>query len=90
MKTKMNILTLVTALVGLLAFSAGALAAQGPGAGNGGGGGGGDAEIPDYGDLIKLYRDVDGVPIASPLLVDEFVDPETGEETNWHAQLIAW
>jgi hypothetical protein len=79
MKTKMNILTLVTALVGLLAFSAGALAAQGPGAGNGGGGGGGDAEIPDYGDLIKLYRDVDGVPIPSPLLVEEFEDPETGE-----------
>ena len=45
MKTRMNIFTLVTALVGLLAFSAGALAAQGPGAGNGGG----DKRCSDFG-----------------------------------------
>jgi len=38
---------------------------------------GGDDEVPDYGDLIIILRDVDGVPIPSdPVLVP---DPETGE-----------
>ena len=75
MRTRTFTFTLVAALVALLTFS-GSGFAKGPG---GGGGGSGDAEIPDYGDLIKLYRDVDGVPIPSPLLVGEFEDPETGE-----------
>ena len=43
----------------------------------GGGGGGGGGDIPDYGDLIILYRDVDGVPIPSPAVL--VTDPETGE-----------
>ena len=37
-----------------------------------GGGGGG---TPDYGDLIVLYRDANGVPILSP--VTTVIDPET-------------
>ncbi len=38
----------------------------------GGGGGGGDIETPDYGDLILLYRDADGVPY---LTADSCVQP---------------
>lgn len=68
-------------MAAVLIFSGEALAERPPGAGNGGGGGGngsGDdvAEIIDYGDLIILYRDVDGVPIPSPEVKVE--DPETG------------
>jgi hypothetical protein len=78
MRTRMNIFTLVTALAGLLAFSAVALAAPPEGKGKGGGGGGGDeVVIPDYGDLIMLYRDDYGVPIPSD--VTQVIDPETGE-----------
>lgn len=44
----------------------------GPPPGKGGGG-----ETPDYGDLIILYRGVNGVPIPSPEV--EVPDPETGE-----------
>jgi len=49
---------IVTAMVALLTFSSSALAAKPPDAGNGGGGN----EPPDFGDLIILYRDVNGVP----------------------------
>jgi len=81
MKTRMNIFTLVTALAGLLAFSAVALAAPPDGKGNGGGSGGsGDVVTPDYGDLIKLYRDDFGVPIPSP--VTPVIDPETQLEVD--------
>ena len=79
MKTQTHLFTVVLALAGLLAFSAGALAARPPGAGNGGGnggGGGGDMAPPDYGDLIILYRDADGVPIPSDEV--QVPDPETG------------
>jgi hypothetical protein len=55
MKRKFYVLTVMAAL---LVFGGGALAAKPPGAGNGGGGG----EVPDYGDLIILHRDVYGVP----------------------------
>ena len=44
----------------------------GPPPGKGGGGG----EVPDYGDLIVLYRDEYGVPIPSPAVL--VTDPETG------------
>jgi hypothetical protein len=72
---------LITVMAALLLFGGDALAERPPGAGNGGGGGGsgsGDdvAETTDYGDLIILYRDVDGVPIPSPVVPVE--DPETG------------
>ena len=45
-----------------------------PGRPDDGGGGGGAA--PDYGDLIILYRDDNGVPIPSPAV--QVPDPETG------------
>ncbi|MGK2905595.1 MAG: hypothetical protein ACSLFH_04530 [Desulfuromonadales bacterium] len=78
----------ITLLAALLVFS-GDVLAKGPGSGGGsggsgggsgsgdGGGGGGGDEVatPDYGDLIKLYRDECGVPITSP--VTQVVDPET-------------
>jgi len=63
-------------LIGSIGFIGGANAAKGgiPGPPDDGGGGGG--EIPDFGDLIILHRDDDGVPIPSdPVLVQ---DPETG------------
>ena len=87
MKTKMNFLTLVTFLVALFAFSAVGLAAPPPGAGNGGGGGGGGGgnAPPDYGDLIIILRDLDGVPIPSDATLVE--DPETGE---WVAGGLCW
>ena len=62
MKTRMLVFALATALMGLIAFSAGALAAKPPGAGNGGDG---TADPPDLGDLIILYRDEYGVPILT-------------------------
>jgi len=65
-------------LAGLLVFSGNVLAERPPGAGGGGGGGGGGAIVmPDYGDLIKLYRDEWGVPY--PSLETLAPDPETGE-----------
>ena len=72
---------LITVMAALLLFGGDALAERPPGAGNGGGGGGsgsGDdvSETTDYGDLIILYRDEDGVPIPSD--VEPVVDPETG------------
>jgi len=53
--------------------SANAAAGGIPGPPDDGGGGGG---APDFGDLIILYRDIDGVPIPSPEVQVE--DPETG------------
>ena len=78
----MKIQSLVlTVMAALLIFSGDALAERPPGAGNGGGGGGsgsGDdaGSPPDYGDLIILFRDYNGVPIPSPEVQVE--DPETG------------
>jgi hypothetical protein len=63
MKARMFVFTLATALTGLIAFSVGALAARPSDTGNGGGSGN---EPPDYGDLIILYRDQDGVPYLTP------------------------
>jgi hypothetical protein len=62
----MKIQSLVlTVMAALLIFSGDVLAA--PGGGNGGGGDGGDdaGTPPDYGELIILYRDIDGVPYPS-------------------------
>jgi hypothetical protein len=74
MKTQRRIFTVAVALAGLLAFSAGALAAKPPGAGNGGGSGGGSggSAPPDFGDLVILYRNADGVPY---LTADSCVQP---------------
>jgi hypothetical protein len=57
MKTRFIVFKTVTALICLLAFSAGVLAAAPPDAGGGG------TEPPDFGDLVILYRDANGVPI---------------------------
>ena len=69
MKTRTFTFTVVTALVALLTFSGSGFAARKtcddgsfpPCADTGSG-----MEPPDYGDLIILYRDIDGVPIPSP------------------------
>ncbi len=59
---KMRVL-FFTIMAALLVFTGSGLAAKPPDAGNGGGGsGGGEPQPPDLGDLIKLYRDADGVP----------------------------
>lgn len=50
-------------LAGLCALTGNALAAQGSGSGGSGGGGAGTGEI--FGDLYKLLRDVNGVPILT-------------------------
>jgi len=55
----------IAVLAAFLFFSGSALAERPPGAGNGGGGGD-EVTTPDLGDLIILYRDVDGVPILTP------------------------
>jgi hypothetical protein len=66
--------TLAAALTGLLAYSGIGLAAPGgiPGPPDDGGG-----AAPDFGDLIILLRDANGVPIPSDATLVE--DPETGE-----------
>ena len=69
MKTRTFTFTAVAALAALLIFSGSGLAARKtcddgsfpPCADTGSG-----MEPPDYGDLIILYRDIDGVPIPSP------------------------
>lgn len=72
---------LLLSLLGVLAAGAiglsGTAVAQGQGGGGGnGGGGGGTPSPPDYGDLIILLRNDNGVPIPSaPVQVP---DPETG------------
>jgi len=80
MKTNVWKLATIFSAVLCLTFSGAALSsAKGPGSGGGGGGGGG-GEIPDYGDLIILYRDANGVPIPSPAV--SVTDPETGETVD--------
>ena len=78
MKKQALLFALVMILGSVLTFSTGALAPDLAAAkgGNGGGGGGGGG-TQDYGDLIILYRDLNGVPIPSPETPVE--DPETGE-----------
>jgi hypothetical protein len=44
------------------------------------GGGGGGGGTPDYGDLVVLYRDANGVPILSESQL--VTDPETGLEVS--------
>jgi hypothetical protein len=66
--------TLASALVAMLACSGSVLAAKGqPGPPDNGGGG---MEPPDYGDLIMLYRDAWGVPIATPAAFCDSFDSE--------------
>ena len=79
---------LLLTLLGVLAAGAiglnGTAVAQGQGGGPGGVPGGGravgppsgGAETPDYGDLIILLRDANGVPIPSPPVI--VPDPESG------------
>jgi len=79
MKTRTFTFTAVAALAALLVFSGSGLAARKtcddgsfpPCADTGSG-----MEPPDYGDLIILYRDINGVPIPSDSVMVE--DPETG------------
>jgi hypothetical protein len=77
MKTKS---LLVMMMAGFLLFSGNVLAERPPGVGGGGGGGGGDVETPDLGDLLILYRNVDGVPYLTedscwqPLPTEDCVD----------------
>ncbi len=71
--TKQKIaLTFASAIVGVLALSAGAIAERPPGVG----GGGGSKAPPDYGDLFVLYRDPSGIPI---LTADHCVQPLAAE-----------
>ncbi len=82
MKKQAVLFAFVMILGSVVAFSTGALAPDplaaapggvpGPPDGKGPGGG-----TPDYGDLIILYRDADGVPIPSAAV--QVPDPETGE-----------
>lgn len=75
---KQGICYVLTAiLVGLFAFSSGAMAERPPGVG-GGNGGGHDSgnEPPDYGDLFILYRDEWGVPL---LTADDCQQPLAAE-----------
>lgn len=75
---KQGICYVLTAiLVGLFAFSSGAMAERPPGVG-GGNGGGHDSgnEPPDYGDLFILYRDEYGVPL---LTADDCQQPLAAE-----------
>lgn len=62
----------------LLVFGGSTLAAMPDWAGTGGGKGGGESpgevETPDFGDLVKLYRDAWGVPILTSLT--QVVDPD--------------
>jgi len=87
MKTKL-LLTLLGALAAGAIGLSGTAVAQGQGGGGGGpggGGGGDDAVEPDYGDLIILYRDANGVPIPSPSV--PVPDPESG---NWIDGGLCW
>jgi hypothetical protein len=90
MKTRL-LLTLLGALAACAIGLSGTAVAQGQGPGGGGGGGpgggggGDDAVEPDYGDLIILYRDANGVPIPSPSV--PVPDPESG---NWIDGGLCW
>ena len=77
MKTRLLLTLLGVLAAGAVGLSGTAVAqGKGGGGGNGGGGGGGDGEAPDFGDLIILYRDANGVPIPSDPV--EVPDPESG------------
>jgi hypothetical protein len=78
MKTRLLLTLLGVLAAGAIGLS-GTAVAQGQGGGGGGpggGGGGGDDAAPDYGDLLILYRDDDGVPIPSDSVL--VPDPESG------------
>jgi hypothetical protein len=78
MKTRL-LLTLLGVLAAGAVGLSGTAVAQGQGGGGGGpggGGGGGDAAAPDFGDLLILYRDDDGVPVPSASV--PVPDPESG------------
>jgi len=77
MKTRL-LLTLLGVLAAGAVGLSGTAVAQGQGGGKGGpGGGGDDVQAPDFGDLIILLRDGNGVPIPSlPVLVP---DPESDQ-----------
>ena len=82
MKKQTHLFAVAMFLSGILAFGANGLAQQPPNGGGGvggggsGGGNGGHGEAPDFGDLIILYRNADGVPVPSASVLVE--DPETG------------
>jgi len=80
MKTRLLLTLLGVLAAGAIGLSGSAVAqGQGGGGGNGGGGpggGGDDATAPDFGDLIILYRDANGVPIPSESVL--VTDPESG------------
>ena len=75
MKTRLLLNLLGVLAAGAIGLS-GTAVAQGQGGGNGGGGGGEDA-APDFGDLIILLRDENGVPIPSESVL--VPDPESGQ-----------
>ena len=76
MKTRLLLTLLGVLAAGAVGLSGTAVAqGQGGGGGNGGGGGGGN-EAPDFGDLIILLRNDNGVPIPSASV--QVPDPETG------------
>jgi hypothetical protein len=79
MKTKAMITMLVSVAM-ILTAPLLALGAPPDGKGPPGGDGGGGGEPPDYGDLIILYRDADGVPI--PSVETQVPDPETGLQVD--------
>lgn len=79
MRTRTLAAILVLVVASIFAGADGSWAAfgePGPGGGSGSGGGGGEEGSPDWGDMVVLYRDADGVPVISdPVSV---TDPETG------------
>lgn len=69
-------LAVITSLV-----CAGTVNAAPDGKGGGQGGGGQDGgTTPDLGDLVILYRDANGIPIAT--IAEQVTDPETGLQTD--------
>jgi hypothetical protein len=75
MKTRLLITLLGALAAGAICLS-GTAVAQGHGGGGGGPGSGDDATSVDYGDLLILHRDENGVPIPSASV--PVPDPETG------------
>jgi len=75
MRTRTFVFAVAAVVGGLLTVSSSGFAAPGDGGGGGGGG-----EPPDYGDLIILHRDANGVPIPSPEVT--VTDPETGQPVD--------
>ncbi|WP_143170677.1 hypothetical protein [Desulfopila aestuarii] len=79
MKTRRYFSLLALVSIGFLMLASGVLASGGRGGSGGGGGNGGDGgdggSTKDLGDLIILYRDAYGVPIASdPIMKDDEQD----------------